>query len=211
MKTTRPHPIRSMNRIFNSLLSAVLAALIIPVVTVRGDEGRTDVTAKVAAAIVDQELFILANNENFGDPAEGVIKKLKVEFTINDKAQTKIAEEENLLHIPSLPGEKLVISKAIYGTMEDAATETDCPVGIVTTIVAAAVKDGKLLSLSVENESLQGDPVPDHVKQIKVNYTVGGKPFSVTANEGESLSLPGPGPGQGDGALVITRAIYGVL
>ncbi len=209
MKTTRPHQIRSINRIFNSLLSAVLAALIIPVVTVRGDEGRTDVTAKVAAAIVDQELFILANNENFGDPAEGVVKKLKVEFTINGTGQTKIVEENSVLHIAPLSGEKLVSTKAIYGTMEDAATETDYPGAIVTSIVAAAVKDGKSLSLSVDNESLQGDPVPDHVKQIKVNYTVGGKPFSVTANEGESLSLPGPG--QGDGALVITRAIYGVL
>ena len=78
-------------------------------------EDATNVTSIVAAAVKDNKLSIAATNELFGDPAQGVPKKLSVEFQIGDKKQKSETNEGNRIEIAAPAGQKLVILKAIYG------------------------------------------------------------------------------------------------
>lgn len=56
-----------------------------------------DVTAKVAAMVKDGALAVEATNGNFGDPARGVAKKLRVDYSVNGAAASKtVAEGESL-------------------------------------------------------------------------------------------------------------------
>ena len=62
------------------------------------DGAKTDVAAKVRLMVADNALKAEATNDNFGDPADGVTKKLKVEYTFDGgAAKTKeVAENETL-------------------------------------------------------------------------------------------------------------------
>ena len=56
-----------------------------------------DVTAKVAALAKGGALAIEASNRNFGDPAGGVVKRLRIDYTVDGAAESKtVAEGETL-------------------------------------------------------------------------------------------------------------------
>jgi len=75
-----------------------------------------DVTARVAAEIKGNKLTVTASNEFFGgDPAEGQVKKLKIEYTIGDQAQTKISGEGEAVEIVAPADKKLFVKRAQYG------------------------------------------------------------------------------------------------
>jgi len=61
-------------------------------------DGRSaDVTAKVAELVKSGQLSITASNANFGDPAEGTVKQLTVDYTAGGVRQTAtVAEGETL-------------------------------------------------------------------------------------------------------------------
>ena len=184
-------------------LMCVVAGVAGLAVSVRADDGQIVVTEKVAAAVKDGALSIAASNDNFTDPKEGEGKKLKVEFTVDGVADKKVVNENDTLEIKA-EGKKLVVTKAVYGVMDDAVT-----LGAdVTATVAAAVQNNRL-SISADNDTLKGDPLPGVTKQLKVDYTVGGAAKTATVNEGETLSLPASG--DGEGALKITKAQYGTF
>jgi HEAT repeat protein len=52
-----------------------------------------DVTKKVADMIQAGSNTVTASNENFGDPANGVVKNLRVDYTVDGKPATKTAAE----------------------------------------------------------------------------------------------------------------------
>jgi HEAT repeat protein len=52
-----------------------------------------DVTKKVAKMVADGALSITASNANFGDPAQGIVKQLRIEFTANGVRQVKTVRE----------------------------------------------------------------------------------------------------------------------
>ncbi|MBM4030791.1 MAG: hypothetical protein FJ291_03300, partial [Planctomycetes bacterium] len=58
-----------------------------------------DVTAKVKDLATTAGLTVVANNANFGDPAFGAVKKLKVEYTLDGKRLEKTVEENETLTI----------------------------------------------------------------------------------------------------------------
>ena len=67
-----------------------------------GDQslGRTsDVTAQLQQRLRDGKLEVPVDNNLCGDPAEGVLKQLRVEYTIGDVALVKRAYEGNTLSI----------------------------------------------------------------------------------------------------------------
>lgn len=77
------------------------------------DGPSADVTNKVAKMVESGELEVRASNGNFGDPAQGERKKLRVEYTVNGQPISKtVNENETLtLSVPSIPrgiAEKLV-------------------------------------------------------------------------------------------------------
>jgi hypothetical protein len=152
------------------------------------DGNKTDVTEKVAAMVKDNALSVEATNDNFGDPAEGVVKKLKVDFTIDGVAGSKTVNEGETLTITAADKPavaKLVIKKAVYGDLPD-GNKTD-----VTEKVAAMVKDGAL-SVEATNDNF-GDPAEGVVKKLRVDYIFDGKEKSKTVDENQTLTISAKG------------------
>ena len=56
---------------------------------------KADVTRKVAAMVKRGALKIEASNGNFGDPAQGIAKKMTIEFTVNGVAMSKTCAESD--------------------------------------------------------------------------------------------------------------------
>ncbi|MBM3967854.1 MAG: hypothetical protein FJ308_22775, partial [Planctomycetes bacterium] len=75
----------------------------------------TDVTSKVAAAVKGNKATIAANNDAFGDTAQGIPKKLTVEYQIGDEKLEKETNEGGQIEIVAPVGKELIIIKAIYG------------------------------------------------------------------------------------------------
>jgi len=152
------------------------------------DGDSTDVTQKVAAMVKDNALSVDATNDNFGDPAENIVKKLRVDYTIDGVAQSKTVDEDATLTISAgdkPPVGKLVIVKAVYGDLPD-GDSTD-----VTQKVAAMVKDGAL-SVDATNDNF-GDPAEGIVKKLRVDYTFEGAAKSKTVDEDETLTISATG------------------
>ena len=63
----------------------------------------------------------------------------------------------------------------------------------VTQAVKAMIKDGRL-SLVASNKDLGGDAAPGHVKQLRVEYTLDGKPLVAIAKENQPLEIPPVAP-----------------
>lgn len=58
-----------------------------------------DVTEQVAGMIRKNTLSVRADNEQFGDPANGVVKRLRVDYTFDGKEKSKSVEENQTLAI----------------------------------------------------------------------------------------------------------------
>jgi hypothetical protein len=157
---------------------------------------QADVTTQVSSLLKDNKLVFTVSNDLLGDPSSGDQKRLRIDYTIGDKARTRTFLENSDVSIIPTDGQKLVIKKAVYGVLESPAD--------VTAKVAAAVKDNSL-SLSVDNDTIGIDPANAMTKQLKVTYIVDGVSKTVTANEGDTLTIPKPDGGK---ALVIDEATY---
>lgn len=80
---------------------------------------------------------------------------------------------------------KLAVLKATYAALDGSAA-TD-----VTERVAGMIR-GDQLDLQVTPKPLGGDPAPGHVKELRVEYTVGGEKQEAAALDFDSLSLSSP-------------------
>jgi len=78
----------------------------------------------------------------------------------------------------------LIIKRAAYGAADDNSHKAD-----VTALLAALVK-GNCLNMDVNNKNLGGDPVPNHRKQLRVEYELDGKAFTKVLDEDQTLSIP---------------------
>lgn len=63
----------------------------------KGDQ--EDVTDQVAGLVRHNSLTVEANNDNFGDPAGGVVKKLRVDYTLDGVEKSQTVEENQTLKI----------------------------------------------------------------------------------------------------------------
>ena len=61
--------------------------------------GKADVTKKVAEMVKDNALTVDATNDNLTDPAEGIGKTLRVDYTFNGAAKSKSVGEGETLTI----------------------------------------------------------------------------------------------------------------
>ena len=81
---------------------AAAATKLVIVKAVYGDlpDGmKADVTEKVKSFVKEDALSVVASNDNFGDPVEGTVKKLRVEYTFNGEKKSKDAAENETLTI----------------------------------------------------------------------------------------------------------------
>jgi hypothetical protein len=145
------------------------------------DGGKTaDVTAKVAAMVKDDALNVEVNKASFGELAGAKARKLKVAYTIDGVYRTKTVDEGETLDISP----RLFIIKAVYGALPDGPTSD------VTEIVADLVRKNRL-SVEASNDQLGGDPAPNVVKKLRVDYTFDGVSHSKTVGENQTLTVPG--------------------
>lgn len=102
--------------------------------------------------------------------------------------------------------DKLEILKALYGIFTN-----DRP-GLfdVTEILSRKVKDN-CLEMQASND-LAGDPLPDQVKALYVEYSYGDEKYTAQTLEGHTLKLPPNNLATADDKkLKITLAVYGLL
>lgn len=183
-----------------SLAAVLTLALLLTTQTVKAQTA--DVTAKIKAAVAGGALSISVDNDTLGgDPAVNIVKKLKVEYTIDGVASSKVAVENGVLTIHVSSDKKLVITKATYGDLPDKGID------VTDKLTAAIIKDA--LTISVDNDTLGGDPAPTIGKELRVGYTVKGVAHTATASENDTLNLPLAADGKG--TLVIVKADYGVF
>jgi hypothetical protein len=80
-------------------------------------------------------------------------------------------------------GPKLVIQHAVY-TATDGAGQTD-----VTAALSQQARGGEL-EISASNDTMGGDPAPNHRKELRVDYTFDGEQGHTNVPEDETLTLP---------------------
>lgn len=178
----------------NSAIANNPAPRLVIVKAVYGDlstpDASSEVTAQVAGMITNDTLTVDASNDNFGDPASGVCKQLKVDFKFDGVPATKSVYERGTLRISSkdkpdptqTAAPKLVIRKAVYGNLPDGDSID------VTTIIAGMIRSNSL-TFKVNNDDL-GDPAPDDKKELHIDYTFNGKDDSQTVADGKTLKIP---------------------
>jgi HEAT repeat protein len=81
-----------------------------------------DVTKQVAALVKAGTLAIEASNDNFGDPAQGHSKELRVDYKVNGAIGSKTVHEQETLTITSVSTPP-AIGAAICGAVEEARGE----------------------------------------------------------------------------------------
>jgi hypothetical protein len=150
----------------------------------------SDVTEQVAGMVTNDTLRADASNDNFGDPASGVCKLLKVDFTFDGMPGSKSVYERGTLTLSILDKPKslrktgkpgLVIRSAVYGVLPD-GDKID-----VTSIIAGMVQSNSL-DITVTNSDL-GDPAPYQAKKLLVDYTLYNKDGSQMVPEGGVLKI----------------------
>ena len=145
----------------------------------RVEGGRTVVTLSLEQA---GSVFVVFRKE--ATPQKEALVKLTYKTT-----------ESSTRHLP-----KLEIRSALYGAFSLGKS------GMVdvTDKVAPQVQDGRL-RVKATND-LGGDPAPNIVKEMRVEYECGGKTNLVTVRENAILELPAKGE---TGRVRVVRAIYG--
>lgn len=149
------------------------------------DGNATNVTAKVVAQVQNDTLTVEATNDNFGDPADGVVKKLRVEYTLNGVAGTKTVDENATLKIDANAKIRLIIRQASYGDLPNGKLVD------VTKKVADLVNDNAL-SIADTNDNFS-DPAEGIEKTLKVDYTFDGTAKSKTVAENDTLTISATG------------------
>jgi len=137
----------------------------------------TDVLKKVAAAVKDNNLNLTVNKSAFGDPAPGAAKKLKVGYTLDGLYYSKTVDDGEVCDIST----RLFIHKALYGDL--AGNKTDDVTDQIKNLVRK-----NTLSVKADNESF-GDPAPNVVKKLRIDYTFDGVKKSKTVAENATLTI----------------------
>ncbi len=104
------------------------------------------------------------------DPAVNIVKRLRIEFRLNGGQQTEEVQEGETLEIPA--GAEVV--QALYGDLRPETASADQTVDL-TGKLADLAKDGEL-DINVNNELAGRDPAFGLPKELRVDYTLDGKP-----------------------------------
>ncbi len=115
-------------------------------------------------------------------------------------------DNQSLLNPKPKTVAKLEITNAVYGVLGDTIPNTVN----VTEKLVERVRDGKI-EVRADN-ALAGDPAPNEIKKLRVDYVVNGQAKTAVVAENQTLVLPeSPQPANTPARLEIKRAIYGGL
>jgi hypothetical protein len=96
---------------------------------------------------------------------------------------------------------KITVRRALWGPTETAGQHTKD-----VTAQLQAIVDGGATSLTVADLASDGDPAPNIVKTLRVEYEVGGKTYSAKGTDPERITFTRP---TGDQRIVIRHAVWG--
>lgn len=169
-----------------------------------GDPARsTDVTAKVAAMVADQRLFIPANNDSFGDTAPLVMKELTVEYMIDGKTHKATVPENGQLDLTMGKGAAMPEFEVEVGKRDSVQLKVWKP-GVYTLQTA----DGKVSRVQAKSGAVTREIAGpwtlrfpdgwDAPKQVKLDKLIswtehadsGVRYFSGTARYSKDFDLP---------------------
>jgi hypothetical protein len=160
------------------------AAKLVIVSAVYGDlanDKTVDVHKKLSEMVKDNNLSVAVTTQNFGDPAPGAAKNLKVGYTIEGLYHTKTVAQDEILDIST----RLIVVKALYGDLAGGKSDD------VTEQVADLVRKNSL-TVKADNETF-GDPAPNVVKKLQVTYLFDGMKKSKTVGENQTLTISDKG------------------
>lgn len=124
------------------------------------------------------------------DPAGSVFVLFRQPATRGSRASHFVAVSATTARAEQAPPmHRLEIRRAVYEAVDGTGSAD------VTAKVAAMVQDG-MLSLDANNAAF-GDPTPLHVKQLRVEYTLDGKPLTKVVSENGFLEIPDSAPRSG--------------
>jgi len=124
-----------------------------------------------------------------GDPAFGTLKTLEVEYTANGRTFTAKGNDPDVVHLTA-DSTRIIVDKAIYGVIGDAARTRD-----VREKLQHLLDTGES-SFLVAAMAQGDDPAVNVVKTLLLEYTIDGKRYSTSGNDGTTLVLYEP-PGAG--------------
>ena len=145
-------------------------------------QDRVDLTAKVQALLERGIRTVPASNGFAGrDPVPGVVKELRVDFVLDGKEKTVVVSENDSVSVP----EGARVKRVLYGMTDDRPPVSSVD---VTRQLRQRVKDGRLVVPA--NNEIAGDPAPQVVKELRVNYHVNGEPGMRVVRENQILRIP---------------------
>jgi hypothetical protein len=148
-----------------------------------------DVKAQVQANVDAGRLtFPVREMADDGDPAPNIVKTLVVDYTVGGEARQAKGTDVDELHLIGTPpaGAKIVITKAVYGVLEDTARTIDAKDR------AQKLVDSGLTSFQVARLAEGGDPAYLVVKTAVIDYTWNGHPGHVTGTDPETIVFDDP-------------------
>ncbi|GAA5483010.1 family 78 glycoside hydrolase catalytic domain [Haloferula sargassicola] len=128
--------------------------------------GSLDVTTQLTHLAGDGEFELPVSNASFGnDPAYNHVKQLRVVYELDGYRLEAAFPENTTFHFPDdlPPFVAVAITGASYEALDGAGARD------VTPILTALAAEGPFV-LSVDNDSLGGDPAADHLKRLRITY-----------------------------------------
>ena len=148
--------------------------------------GFRDVTATLVSLAQSGPFSRVVNNTNFGpDPAVNQVKRLRVNYTVDGVAGVKLVAENATFNYPAdlPPPIVAVVTNARYEAL-DGAGSLD-----VTANLTARAQNGTY-SLTVNNTTFGSDPAFNHLKHLRLEYTLNGKSWVKSVPEAAVFNFP---------------------
>ncbi|MDR3708803.1 MAG: hypothetical protein P4L33_10905, partial [Capsulimonadaceae bacterium] len=146
---------------------------------------------------------VVGNDTLGGDPADGHIKRLHVEYTLSGKKYSQDVDEQGTLTIPDpkatpLADASLAPSAAVLVIVRASYEALDGGGSADVKDLLSKLITGNRLTVLVSNDTLGGDPAANHEKRLHIEYTLDGKQYSRDVAEQGTLTIPDPNAAKPD-------------
>jgi alpha-L-rhamnosidase len=172
---------------------ADLPAIVFPTITsaryesVANPSVFRDVTSSLQSSAQGGSFSLTVNNASMGgDPAFGQVKRLRVNYELEGVSSVRFVAENTAFNYPAdLPKPLAVtLTAATYAAIDGTASSN-----VLTNLNNRAASGP--FSLVVNNANLGGDPAPNKVKRLRLEYTLDGKSLIKYVDEQVTLNYPG--------------------
>ena len=161
-----------------------------------GNQGM-DVTGLLQSRIANNRLDFQATNANIGnDPAPNQLKVMQVSYMWQGRAYNADIPEGQWLRLPDAAGvTNQPVTQTVNQPYYPALRIVSAKYGLgnrvadVTNLLTSRIANDRL-SLTVDNNSMGGDPGRGDDKQLYVIYEINGQRMEKRVDEGQQITLP---------------------